>query len=163
MPTKYRNNGATGAILDEYERAINELKTVIKSLTPSEIETIVDHETPDKSCESIQSILTHVIKAGYHYVVEIRNAMGENLPFINVATLNAVDDYTLALDEMFQYNEALFEDYPSIKWNEHDNHNKINVVWGQQYDVEQLYEHAIVHILRHRRQIERFILKLKAL
>jgi hypothetical protein len=27
--------------------------------------------------------------------------------------------------------------------------------WGVPYDLEQLLEHAIVHILRHRRQIEK--------
>ena len=29
--------------------------------------------------------------------------------------------------------------------------------WGAMYDLEQLLEHAIVHVLRHRRQIERFL------
>ena len=29
--------------------------------------------------------------------------------------------------------------------------------WGVRYDLEQLLEHAVVHILRHRRQIEKFI------
>jgi len=29
--------------------------------------------------------------------------------------------------------------------------------WGAVYDLEQLLEHAIVHVLRHRRQIERFL------
>jgi uncharacterized damage-inducible protein DinB len=29
--------------------------------------------------------------------------------------------------------------------------------WGVTYDAEQLLEHAIVHVLRHRRQIEKFI------
>ena len=29
--------------------------------------------------------------------------------------------------------------------------------WGPVYDAEGLLEHAIVHILRHRRQLERFI------
>ena len=33
---------------------------------------------------------------------------------------------------------------------------KIHSPWGVVYDVEQLMEHAIVHILRHRRQIEKF-------
>jgi hypothetical protein len=28
--------------------------------------------------------------------------------------------------------------------------------WGQLYDIEQLMEHAIVHVLRHRRQIEQY-------
>ena len=31
---------------------------------------------------------------------------------------------------------------------------------GKAYDFEQLMEHAIVHILRHRRQIERFLREL---
>ena len=30
--------------------------------------------------------------------------------------------------------------------------------WGVTYNLEQLLEHAIVHILRHRRQIEKFML-----
>lgn len=33
----------------------------------------------------------------------------------------------------------------------------INTGWGKIYDLEQLLEHAIVHILRHERQIKRFI------
>jgi len=35
------------------------------------------------------------------------------------------------------------------------------VRWGPQYDLEQLLEHAVVHILRHRRQIEKFAAKEK--
>ena len=34
---------------------------------------------------------------------------------------------------------------------------KMRVRWGPVYDLEQMLEHAIVHILRHRRQIERFL------
>lgn len=37
----------------------------------------------------------------------------------------------------------------------------IHTGWGVTYDLEQLLEHAIVHILRHRRQIERFMLQEK--
>jgi hypothetical protein len=36
---------------------------------------------------------------------------------------------------------------------------RIDSRWGVQYDMEQMLEHAIVHILRHRRQIERFLEK----
>jgi hypothetical protein len=31
--------------------------------------------------------------------------------------------------------------------------------WGVTYNLEQLLEHAIVHLLRHRRQIEKFMLQ----
>ena len=37
-----------------------------------------------------------------------------------------------------------------------DNSLKIKSGWGQSYDIEQMTEHAIVHVLRHRRQIEKF-------
>jgi hypothetical protein len=31
--------------------------------------------------------------------------------------------------------------------------------WGVTYDLEQLLEHAIVHLLRHRREVEKFMLQ----
>jgi hypothetical protein len=34
--------------------------------------------------------------------------------------------------------------------------------WGVDYNIDQLFEHAIVHVLRHRRQIEKFLLKFRA-
>ena len=34
---------------------------------------------------------------------------------------------------------------------------RIQSPWRVVYDLEQMLEHAIVHILRHRRQIERFL------
>ena len=34
---------------------------------------------------------------------------------------------------------------------------KFETKWGVTYDFEQLMEHAIVHILRHRRQISNFL------
>jgi chromosomal replication initiation ATPase DnaA len=62
---------------------------------------------------------------------------------------------------MFEYNAQLFQDYPNLKLEEYETALKIQVRWGQLYDIEQLMEHAIVHILRHRRQIERFLLRLR--
>ncbi|WP_294276359.1 hypothetical protein [uncultured Chryseobacterium sp.] len=51
---------------------------------------------------------------------------------------------------------------PDITLEEFDQSKKINTLWGQQYDVEQMLEHAIVHILRHRRQIENALVKMEA-
>lgn len=156
----YRNNGAIGALLDEYEKAITELKAVIEAVTPSELIHIVDHQTKDKDCKSIQTILTHVVSAGYSYAIEIRNWLGEEKEFKDKELLGSIAEYNMALDKMFRYNENLFKDYPTISLEEFESNKKIKVRWGQEYDVEQLYEHAIVHILRHRRQIERFKQKL---
>ena len=152
----YRNNGAIGALLDEYEKAIKELKLVIQNITTNDLILIVDHETKDEDCKSIQTILSHVVGAGYNYVIAIRKWLGEELEYKNKESLYSVIDYNFALDRMFEYNEKLFNEYPKIQLEEYQSNKKINVIWGQQYDVEQLFEHAIVHILRHRRQIERF-------
>lgn len=155
---QYRENGAIGAILDEYEKAIEELQKVIHDLSPQELAHIVDVETKDPDCHSIQTILTHVVGSGYYYAAEIRRFLGESEANRNKKTLKTVAEYHTALDEMFQYNVALFEDYPNMKIEEKDNDKKILTHSNQSYDPEQLLEHAIVHVLRHRRQVEKFII-----
>lgn len=102
------------------------------------------------------------MRAGYGYVVEIRKSIGEDIEFKEGELLNSIEAYHLALNEMFQYNAQLLEDHSSLQLEEYKNEHKILVRWGQQYDVEQLMEHAIVHVLRHRRQIEKFLLKIRA-
>lgn len=157
----FRDNGAIGALLDEYEKAIVELKNTIGHITTEELTAIADTKTKDPDCRSIQTILTHVIRAGYGYAVEIRKSQGEEIDFIKGESLDSVKAYQSGLDFMFKYNEALFEDYPNLKIEERHIEKKMLVKWGQLYDPEQLLEHAIVHILRHRRQIERFLIKLR--
>jgi uncharacterized damage-inducible protein DinB len=154
----YRNNGAIGALLDEYEKATNELILVIKDLLSAQLSEIVDHETKDEDCRSVQTILTHVVRAGYAYATYIRNHQGENLAFHKPDHLDTSEKYIEALKEMFRYTEQVFDDYPNIKLEVNDSSSKMLVSWGQTYDVEQLMEHAIVHILRHRRQVERFLI-----
>jgi len=158
---KYRDNGAIGALLDEYERAINELKQLIKDFNHETLIKIVDRTTKDEDCRSIQTILTHVVRAGYTYAVMVRKWKGEELEYVAKVKLDSAKEYCQALDEMFQYSVALFESYPDIKMEENEEEKKIKSTWGQSFDVDQLYEHAIVHILRHRRQIERFLLKME--
>lgn len=153
---KFRDNGTIGALLDEYEKALVELKSCIENVSENLLVKIVDNETKDKDCKSIQTILSHVIESGYTYVIEIRKWKGEEIGCMKKEFLTKIEDYQLAIDEMFRFNEALFLDYPKIKMNEKDASKKITTRWGQQFDVEQLFSHAIVHVLKHRRQIERF-------
>ena len=62
------------------------------------------------------------------------------------ARLRAMLDYTIAtLDGHWNLSE---EDSVAMQ---------MQSGWGQVYDFEQLFEHAIVHVSRHRRQIERFL------
>lgn len=161
MNKTFRNKGAIGALLDEYEKSLFELEKVISEVTPEELVKVADSETKDPDCKSIQTVLTHIIGSGYGYAVIIRNHFGEKEVYRDDMFFNTLEEYCLELQKMFQYNVQLFDDYPTIKLEEYKDENKILVRWGQRYDVEQLMEHAIIHILRHRRQIEKFLLKIR--
>ena len=50
--------------MDEYERATNQLKNVVKAITQDDFINIVDRETKDSDCRSIQTIMNHVSQIG---------------------------------------------------------------------------------------------------
>lgn len=149
--------GSVNALLHEYRKAIDELITVIKPLNEKQLSEIADIGTTDLDCKSIQSILTHVICSGYGYIIYIENYIGNNKPRLEKITYDNVHEYIKHLNLMFEYSMNFFQKNSNLEIEQFDNSKKINVNWGQQYDIEQLLEHAIVHVLRHRRQIEKFI------
>ena len=59
------------------------------------------------------------------------------------------------LMKMFDYMLETVEDMYGLTESELGNHI-INTRWGAIIDVDMLLEHAIVHLLRHRRQLEKF-------
>lgn len=154
---KIYRKGFVGAMMDEYERAATDLLQVIQTISQDDFIKIADTITTDPNCISIQSIMNHVVKAGYGYANYIRKMFGE--PFTE-----RKDDYELntpqkACDE-FKKMLAYSEDSLTGKWYtvfEDVQKNTMKTTWGQEYDFEQMFEHAIVHILRHRRQVEKFL------
>jgi len=156
MRKQYRTNGAIGALLDEYEKALNELYLVIASLNNKTLCAIVDPNTPDPDCQSIQTILTHIVQSGYTYAVEVLKSIGDSVDYREKEEQKTALAYISALKAMFAYNVAVFDKHPNLQLETYSPAEKIKVRWGQYYDIEQLYEHAIVHVLRHRRQIERY-------
>lgn len=162
MKNNFRKNGAIGALLDEYEKSILELNSLIHSISHKELITVADELTKDPECKSIQTVLSHVITSGYGYAIIIRKSMGEEIDYKDDLVFSSTEEYQEQLLKMFDFNVQLFEDYPKIKLEEYKNEHKILVRWGQKYDVEQLMEHAIVHVLRHRRQIQKFLYKLRS-
>lgn len=154
---KNYRKGAIGAMMDEYERAAFELKTVVESAGKNEYERIADAETEDESCRSIQTIMSHVVGAGYAYANYIRGYFSmESEPLENKQT--AYENIGSEIEKMLDYTARTLEG----RWemtDEEITNAVIKTRWGVTYDIEQLLEHAIVHILRHRRQIEKFLLK----
>jgi uncharacterized damage-inducible protein DinB len=149
--------GTIKALIDEYKKAINELIAVIKPIDNKELLVIKDDKTTNENCRSVQTILTHVVYAGYGYTNFIENNLGEKKERRPKKFFENADDYIGELNGMFDYCESFFMEHPGIELEEYDASKKILTHWGQVYDIDQMMEHAIVHVLKHRRQIQRFV------
>ena len=153
LRNKYRKGGI-GAVMDEYERAASEFKKLIGNISDTDFVKIVDAETKDEDCRSVQTIVSHVTNSGYGYANYIRDwfSIPKSSP---ERKLLSREEFLQRFDKMLIYTAETLQD----KWEYSDEEVmkvKMIVRWGPQYDLEQLLEHAVVHILRHRRQLEKF-------
>ena len=141
--------------MDEYERAASELKLLIGQTSDNKYARIIDTQTKDEDCRSIQTIMTHVVRAGYGYANYIRDSF--SIASTSSATGPLLREQAVTeLGEMLGYTAETLEGKWEITDEEIDG-VRIHSRWGVDYTLEQLLEHAIVHILRHRRQIERLL------
>jgi uncharacterized damage-inducible protein DinB len=145
------------ALLDEYKKAIETLIALIEPIHEHTLCAIVDEKTTDADCKSIQTILSHVIHSGYAYTIYIENAVGIESNRPTKENYTNTQTYIEKLQLMYNNCERFFLQNTNIKIEELDNAKKITTGWGQLYDIEQLLEHAIVHILRHSRQIKKML------
>ena len=148
--------GATGALLDIYEQAIRDFKKVIEDLSDDVLTMHIDAHTTDENCKSLQTILSHVVSSGYSYAIYIHNLKEHQTERPEKTFHETTKEYLEDLDQVFSYTESVFKDIKDHELEQFDDAKKIMTSWGQLYDIEQLMEHAIVHILRHQRQIEKF-------
>jgi len=159
--TKPYRQGAVGALLDLYERAIADLQETIADISDEELITIVDSKTSNPKCRSVQTIISHVVSSGYGDVVDIKLLNGQKIEYPDSILRMTINDYKRDLDDLFIFILDTFKNIQDTDLEQFDNDKKIKTYWGQVYDIEQMTEHAIVHVLRHRRQIERFKLSVR--
>ncbi|MEN2487740.1 DinB family protein [Flavobacterium sp. B11] len=152
--TKTYRQGAIGALLDEYERAILDLSKTISSFNDTALTATINDV-------SVQSILAHVVRSGYAYALYVQKLLGEQNEVPNLVYRDTISDYQNDLTAFFVFTENVLKNFNDSQLEESDNAKKIVTSWGQVYDIEQMMEHAIVHILRHRRQIEKFKIELE--
>lgn len=147
--------GALGALMDEYERALVDLLRMLEPMTQDTFVAMRDCETPDEDCRSIHTVVIHVVRSGYAYVGYLRSGLG--LDFERPAfEVDTPADGIRHLVAMAACTVATFED----RWTLSDEvieGARIQSRWGPVFNLEQMFEHAIVHVLRHRRQLERFL------
>ena len=143
------------ALMEEYFRSAIDLKEILSTVSDVEFQKVRDEKTEDPECKSIQTIVSHVVGSGYTYINYI-NTIGkiEWREYNNV-----IEDSSMGIseiDKMLNYTQSSlkhilhFENKEIETW-------KFESRWDVIYDFEQLMEHAIVHVLRHRRQIENFL------
>jgi hypothetical protein len=156
MVKTYRQ-GAIGAMLDEYERALEEYIVLVTGVPEPAFAKIIDPDTEDEDCRSIQTITHHVIRAGFGYADYLRDAFGapSSRPDLELSTHFDAED---RLRAMFAYTLETLDGKHLMPYEEISG-TRMQVRWGPVYDIEQLIEHAIVHVLRHRRQVNRFLLR----
>src|SRR5437868_7756889 len=118
LQTHTRRPGAVGAMMDEYERAVAELSVLVSGLSDTEFEAVRDLETPDESCRSIQTIMHHVIRAGYGYATYIRAAFGTPAERPQ-PPLPSRTDCARMLSEVTAYSEATLEGKWRMRSEEH--------------------------------------------
>lgn len=145
------------AIYEEYDRAVYDLIKVMKNVSVYSFTKIRDEETMDKDCESIKAIIFHVVQSGYTYANYINQLVDGERKEYDLPIKTPVDGIA-EIEEMMKYTKQAMASISHFS-NDELLSKTIIARWKTTYDPEQLLEHAIVHILRHRRQIENFLRK----
>lgn len=148
--------GPFGALMDEYARAADEFCRTVEGIPDERFFAERPSEDPD-TC-SIAAVCAHAVGSAYGYGNYIREARG--LPPSSPqrpepADLGSAGGVRSRLASALRYTEASLEgiydaDGATVEG------LKFQVRWGPTYDPEMIIEHGIVHLLRHRRQIERW-------
>ena len=155
--------GGLGAILDVYKKASEEFISVLGNVSSDDFVKIVDAKTSDEDCRSIQTITRHVIRSGYGYANYILNAL--NI-FVDTTNANKMkietsEDASNEIRKMLKFNIHSLYEVNREKVEANMFSIKFTTRWKEEFNFEQILEHAIVHVLRHRRQVEKFISSLK--
>jgi len=152
---KIYRKGAIGALMDEYERAVIELKGILQKISEDEFVRSRDTKTQNEDCRSIQTIAGHVVRSGHFYADNIRKKFAmppTELTQVNFKRGEAINE----LDNLIEYTAQTLEKH----WEMPDKEImatfiETNLEFTE--NLEQILEHAIVHVLRHRRQVEKFL------
>jgi uncharacterized damage-inducible protein DinB len=150
-----KKNGMLIALMDEYRKAAIEYKQILTDISQVLFIKITDDKTKDKDCKSIQNITFHIIQSGYTYSNYI-NTVNKREWFEYKEDINNPKKGIEEIDKMLDFTENSFDGIWT-KSNKEIEKWKFDTRWNVTYDFEQLMEHAIVHVLRHRRQIENVI------
>lgn len=148
--------GMFGALMDEYARAAEDFCRTLEALPPGALDWERPSNDPDTA--SVRFLCAHVCGASRRYADYIREARGlaHEASFVFAPTdLKDPEDVRRKLEETLRYTEGSLAGLETAT-EEEVMALSFKVRWGPMYDPEMMLEHAIVHLLRHRRQLERW-------
>lgn len=143
------------ALIEEYRKSASAYKHIIETIPLSLFEKIIDHKTNDKDCKSIQTISLHIVHSGYTYASYL-NAFNSRDWYEYDKSIETPEIAIIEIDKMLNFTEKSLDGLWD-KTNDEIESMKFKSRWKVTYDIEQLLEHAIVHVLRHRRQVENIL------
>jgi uncharacterized damage-inducible protein DinB len=143
------------ALMEEYKRAAIDLIIVLEMLSRDEYDLTRDPHTNDPDCRSVATVCGHILRSGYIYASYLGSK--SDLEWQDYREVPPTPQRAiLELNKMLDYTQEIV-DKLSRKSAEEIAGWSFETRWNTTYDTEQLLEHAIVHVLRHRRQIENFL------
>jgi len=153
-----KRSGALGALMDLYEQEAELfLELMNDKVQDADWAVIKDAETKDEDCRSIQTICQHIVGAAQYYIELVKK--GENPDYtiekIHI-TLSEKKDFEPQFRAVLKAQAQYFEN----RWDMSDEAIeaiKIKTDWGNILDPESLLEHAVLHVMRHHRQILRWL------
>jgi len=154
MKKKVFRSGPMGSLMDEYERALNEFQEVLRGVEPSIYKKKLWKEGELKS---IKDICEHMERAGYGYINHFGKRTGLPVHAIPTKPCNSAVKAANRLHAMFQYTLKTIK--PAMKMTDEEMMTTLIRTHWTMYDAESLWEHAVMHIHRHRRQVELFLSK----
>jgi hypothetical protein len=146
------SSAAFDACLDEYRRAARDFCAVAERFSPEAF--AAERPSDDPDTVSPLAICRHVVRGAHGYARYLRKAQGMELgTFRGVVEIQG--DVRPALDAEIRLTEETVAPMRRLSGDEVLK-VEFRVSWGSVYNPEILLEHAICHLLRHRRQLERW-------
>jgi hypothetical protein len=160
MPTLFirhpGRSGPFGALMDEYARAAEDFCRVVESFDAARF--AAERASDNPSTVSPHAICLHVCGVAHRYAHYIRKVRGVDFVEkyeLEPSRLGSPQDVRGLLVEAIVFTEATVE--PLLGATEAEVQAlSFTVRWGPRYDPEMILEHAVCHLLRHRRQLERW-------
>lgn len=153
-----KRSGALGALMDLYEQEAELLFEMMHNkVQDADWAIIKDAETEDEDCRSIQTICQHMVGAAQYYIELVKK--GENPDYTierNPVILTEKKDFEPQFRAVLEIQAQYFKN----RWDMSDNDIeaiKIKAGWGSILDPEGVLEHAVMHVMRHHRQILRWV------